>query len=79
MVLIQKRWVGLGSEAPPAIFYSEFQPKFWVFPRISAKILGKILPQKARNHDIRDKKARKCDIRDNNKNSVIATLPDSRQ
>ena len=48
-------------------FLSEFLPKFWVFPRISAKILCKILPQKARNHDIRDKKARKCDIRDKKK------------
>ena len=50
------------------------------FPlRIPAKIRCKILPQKARNHDIRDKKARKGDIRDKKKNSVIATLPDSRQ
>ena len=46
------------AEAPPAIFVSEFLPKFWVFPRISAKILCKILPQKARIHDIRDKKKR---------------------
>ena len=56
------------------IFSSEFLPNFWVFLRISAKILRKILPQKARlrkilpqkarNHDIRDKKARKCDICD---------------
>ena len=37
------------------IFSSEFLPKFWVFLRISAKILRKILPQKARNHDIRDR------------------------
>ena len=34
-------------------FSSEFLPKFWVFLRISAKIL----PQKARNHDICDKKS----------------------
>ena len=39
---------------------SKFLPKFWVFLRISAKII----PQKARNHDIRDKKARECDICD---------------
>ena len=28
------------------------------------------------DEDIRDKKARKCDIRDKKKPSVIATLPD---
>ena len=40
-----------------------------VFPRISAKIRCKILPQKAR----------KCNIRDKKKQRNFATLPDSQQ
>ena len=61
-----------------AIFYSEFLPKFWVFLRISAKFLCKILPQKARNHDIRDKKKR-VNVTFATKKRVIAALTDSRQ
>ena len=59
-------------EAPPAIFLLRISAKFWAFLKISAKILCKILPQKARIHDIRDKKkARKCGIRDNNKKAEL--------
>ena len=47
-----------GQRLHQPFFSSDFLPKFWVFLRISAKILCKILPQKARIHDIRDKKKR---------------------
>ena len=63
-----------GQRLHKPIFSSEFLPKFWVFLRISAKIL----PQKARNHDIRDKKSAKCNICDKNI-CVIAALTDSQQ
>ena len=40
------------------IFSPEFLPKFRIFLRIIAKISDKILPPKARNHEICDKKER---------------------
>ena len=63
-VTIGMAWYGMVQRLHRPIFSSEFLPKFWVFLRISAKISAKILPQKARNHEIRDKKARECDICD---------------